>query len=39
MEKFSAKEVYEIITHIPKGKVVTLGETQLSAMMSGLART
>ena len=26
MEKFSAEEVYEIMTHIPKGKVVTFGE-------------
>ena len=26
MEKFSAEEVYEIMTHISKGKVVTFGE-------------
>ena len=26
MEKFSAEAVYDIMTHIPKGKVVTYGE-------------
>ena len=26
MAKFSVDEVYEIMTHIPKGKVVTFGE-------------